>query len=107
MSAPWTPLREQTLQQLAESGLSASQIADVLGCSRGAVLGKLHRLRLGTQPAWWRAARLMRHRDGAKLKAIAACFGVDESTVSIALRPDAVRRRRLAAAARRDAHGQA
>ncbi len=102
--SPWHPLRVAELRRLSADGLTASQIATVLGCSRGAVLGKLHRLRLAHEPEWWRAARQLR-AGGERLSAIAAAFGVHVSTVSIALRPAAVQRRRSAAAARRDAHG--
>lgn len=43
----WTDDRVETLKKLWESGLSASQIAAELGgCTRNAVIGKIHRMGL-------------------------------------------------------------
>lgn len=42
----WTPQDEATLTKLWNAGQSGSQIAKVLGISRNAVIGKVHRLRL-------------------------------------------------------------
>ena len=54
MSAPtwpgWTAAVIETLTALQADGLSASQIAEQLGCSRNAVIGKLHRLGLNGSP---------------------------------------------------------
>lgn len=40
----WTDERVATLKQLNADGLSSSQVARKMGCSRNAVIGKLHRL---------------------------------------------------------------
>lgn len=42
----WTPERVETLKALHADGLSASNIANEIGCSRSAVIGKLFRLKL-------------------------------------------------------------
>jgi GcrA cell cycle regulator len=47
----WTDERIDTLRQLLADGLSASQMGDVLGCSRNAILGKIHRLGLSCRQA--------------------------------------------------------
>ena len=41
----WTPERDRRLQALEEKGLSASAIAEKLGTTRNAVLGRSQRLR--------------------------------------------------------------
>jgi hypothetical protein len=41
----WTPARDKGLQKLEAAGLSAAQIADQLGTTRNAVLGRSARLR--------------------------------------------------------------
>jgi hypothetical protein len=45
MSAPWTREKDKQLLRLQAKGLSASQIAEQLGTTRGAVLGRSARLR--------------------------------------------------------------
>ena len=54
MTAPtwpgWTAEVIETLAALQAEGLSASQIGARLGCSRNAVIGKLHRLGLNGSP---------------------------------------------------------
>ncbi|HYE00575.1 MAG TPA: GcrA family cell cycle regulator [Alphaproteobacteria bacterium] len=42
----WTVGRVEVLERLWREGASASQVARVLGCSRNAVIGKVHRLGL-------------------------------------------------------------
>lgn len=46
----WTPDRVEELTWYQAAGLSASQIADVLGCTRNAVIGKLHRMGIAGIP---------------------------------------------------------
>jgi hypothetical protein len=41
----WTPARDKSLQKLEAAGLSAAQIAERLGTTRNAVLGRSARLR--------------------------------------------------------------
>jgi hypothetical protein len=45
MSAPWSREKDRQLLRLQARGLSASQIAEQLGTTRGAVLGRSARLR--------------------------------------------------------------
>jgi GcrA cell cycle regulator len=53
----WTDERIDTLRQLWENGLTASQIAEQLGgVSRNAVIGKAHRLGLQSRPSPVKAA---------------------------------------------------
>lgn len=49
----WTDEKIAEMQRMAEQGLSASQIGRELGCSKNAVIGKLHRvkIRAGDKPA--------------------------------------------------------
>lgn len=49
----WTEDRERRLASLVDKGFSSSQIGAALGCSRNAVLGKVHRGkgRLGVLPS--------------------------------------------------------
>ena len=42
----WTPQAVETLQRLWQTGASTAVIGQVLGCSRSAVAGKIHRLGL-------------------------------------------------------------
>jgi len=57
----WTDARIAQLVQLWSEGVSASGVAETLGVSRSAVLGKLHRLRLLRSRA---AASAPRRYDG-------------------------------------------
>lgn len=45
MSGFWTVEKIDEMKKLAHEGHSASQIGAVLGCSRNAVIGKMHRLK--------------------------------------------------------------
>jgi GcrA cell cycle regulator len=51
--ATWTPERVEQLQAHISAGLSCSQIADQIGVTRNAVIGKLHRMGIarGRPPA--------------------------------------------------------
>lgn len=52
LAISWTDERIESLRQLWEDGLTASQIADQLGgVSRNAVIGKAHRLGLKSRPS--------------------------------------------------------
>ncbi len=52
LAISWTDERIETLRQLWEKGLTASQIAEQLGgVSRNAVIGKAHRLGLKSRPS--------------------------------------------------------
>jgi GcrA cell cycle regulator len=44
MSHNWDDAAVTTLRDLNDAGLSSSQIANELGCSRNAVIGKIHRM---------------------------------------------------------------
>jgi biotin operon repressor len=44
MTKFWTPKRDSRLLSLKAQGKSATEVADILGTSRGAVLGRLYRL---------------------------------------------------------------
>src|SRR5438128_8882556 len=46
MIATWTQERVEQLQSYVNAGLTCSQIADEIGVSRNAVIGKIHRLGL-------------------------------------------------------------
>ncbi len=52
----WTEERIEELTRLWEAGRSASQIGQVLGMSKNAVIGKAHRLKLPARPSPIRAA---------------------------------------------------
>ena len=49
--SPWTDQRTQRLTDLWRAGKSAREVADALGVTRNAVIGKLHRLGLSGDPA--------------------------------------------------------
>jgi GcrA cell cycle regulator len=53
LSATWTPERVEQLQAHISAGLTCSQIADQIGVTRNAVIGKLHRMGIarGRPPA--------------------------------------------------------
>lgn len=61
----WTPERVETLKRLWAEGQSCSQIAAALkeGCTRNAVIGKIHRLGL---PERLKPARMVRRYAGPK-----------------------------------------
>ena len=66
----WTPERDERLRRLEADGLSAAKIAQRLGTTRDAVLGRLHRLSgaaLG-YPSYLREAEKARERNAARLK---------------------------------------
>lgn len=46
----WSPARFARAKQLVAEGLSASQVAADLGCTRNAVIGKLHRAHVAWTP---------------------------------------------------------
>lgn len=76
----WTPQHIETLRELWEAGLSASQIAHkIKGFSRNAVIGKLHRLGLTrkykSQPgltAGGRQSALLYRKKGRAMRAAKA-----------------------------------
>ena len=47
----WTSERAHQLRMLWRQGLSAGEIADMLGISRNAIIGKAHRLGLESRPS--------------------------------------------------------
>lgn len=59
----WNDEQIRTLKRLWSEGYSAGEIAMVLGCSRSAVIGKVHRLGLATRG---KATRSMRPRMKVK-----------------------------------------
>jgi GcrA cell cycle regulator len=65
----WTDEKIELLKRLYADGLSASQIsAEIPGMSRNAVIGKIHRLKLGGRPARPPKAR-RRHKSGPAIQA--------------------------------------
>jgi GcrA cell cycle regulator len=42
----WLPSAKERVRELWATGMSASQIGDVLGCSKNAIIGVVHRMRL-------------------------------------------------------------
>lgn len=73
----WNDQRVDLLRRLYADGLSASQMAAQLGCSRNAVIGKAHRLELSRSPStisrakadgahYARAARMANRRAQVK-----------------------------------------
>src|ERR1700736_2279944 len=66
----WTPERDERLRYLEAEGFSAAKIAEKLGTSRGAVLGRLHRLSgvALTYPSYTRQANETRARNAARMK---------------------------------------
>ena len=62
----WTGKREADLLKFKQAGLSASQIGLKLGCTRNAVIGKIHRL-AGTVFAG-DVRRAAEERDAARFK---------------------------------------
>jgi len=57
----WTDERVELLKARLEDGRSASQIAAELGCTRNAVIGKTHRLRMKLK-GWHGTQRVLRRR---------------------------------------------
>ncbi|MBQ4084143.1 MAG: global cell cycle regulator GcrA-like protein [Alphaproteobacteria bacterium] len=47
----WTPEKVQELKKLWESGLSTGEIGRILGVSKNAIVGKVHRLALESRPS--------------------------------------------------------
>jgi hypothetical protein len=68
--SPWTPKRDEQLQQLQREGLSAAKIAEQVGTTRGAVIGRLHRLSgvSLTFPSYIRQEKEARARSAARQK---------------------------------------
>jgi hypothetical protein len=66
----WTLERDERLRRLQAEGLSAAKIAEKLGTSRGAVLGRLHRLSGATltYPSYIRQEKEARARAAARMK---------------------------------------
>src|SRR6202040_3162135 len=66
----WTPERDERLRYLEAEGFSAAKIAEKLGTSRGAVLGRLHRLSGATltYPSYIRQEKEARARAAARMK---------------------------------------
>ena len=66
----WTPDRDEKLRRLEGEGLSAAKIAEKLGTTRGAVLGRLHRLSGAalTYPSYIRQEKEARARAAARMK---------------------------------------
>jgi hypothetical protein len=66
----WTPERDERLRYLEAEGFSAAKIAERLGTSRGAVLGRLHRLSGATltYPSYIRQEKEARARAAARTK---------------------------------------
>ena len=66
----WTLERDERLRRLAAEGLSAAKIGEKLGTTRGAVLGRLHRLSGATltYPSYIRQEKEARARAAARMK---------------------------------------
>src|SRR5712671_4136995 len=66
----WTLERDERLRRLEAEGLSAAKIGEKLGTTRGAVLGRLHRLSgvALTYPSYTRQANETRARNAARMK---------------------------------------
>jgi hypothetical protein len=66
----WTPERDERLRYLESEGFSAAKIAEKLGTSRGAVLGRLHRLSGATltYPSYIRQEKEARARAAVRTK---------------------------------------
>jgi hypothetical protein len=66
----WTPERDERLRRLEAEGLSAAKIGEKLGTTRGAVLGRLHRLSGAalTYPSYIRQEKKARARAAARMK---------------------------------------
>ena len=66
----WTLERDERLRRLEAEGLSAAKIGEKLGTTRGAVLGRLHRLSGAalTYPSYIRQEKEARARAAARMK---------------------------------------
>jgi hypothetical protein len=66
----WTLERDERLRRLEAAGLSAAKIGEKLGTTRGAVLGRLHRLSGAalTYPSYIRREKKARARAAARMK---------------------------------------
>ena len=66
----WTLERDERLRRLQAEGLSAAKIGEKLGTTRGAVLGRLHRLSGAalTYPSYIRQEKEARARAAARMK---------------------------------------
>src|SRR2546421_8480328 len=63
MIATWTKERVEQLRSCVNAGLTCSQIADEIGVTRNAVIGKIHRLGLAPGRPAGRPARERPPRD--------------------------------------------
>lgn len=61
----WTPEKEQELKQYVDRGLSAAQIGAIIGSTRDAVIGKIHRMGWALKEAAddWTAEESEIHRN--------------------------------------------
>ena len=66
----WTLERDERLRRLEAEGLSAAKIGEKLGTTRGAVLGRLHRLSGAalTYPSYIQQEKEARARAAARMK---------------------------------------
>src|SRR3984893_9921517 len=66
----WPPERAERLRRRVAEGVSAAKIGEKLGTTRGAVLGRLHRLSgvALTYPSYTRQANDTRARNAARMK---------------------------------------
>src|ERR1700730_407467 len=71
----WTPERDERLRRLEAEGLSAAKIGEKLGTTRGAVLGRLHRLSGAalTYPSYIRQEKKARARAAATHERAQTC----------------------------------
>ena len=85
--ATWTTERVQQLQSYVTAGLTCSQIADEIGVTRNAVIGKIHRLGLspGRKPAGlaqrMRTAPAQAHQRQTRITRIFRAIAAEGSTV--------------------------
>ena len=85
----WTEERIQTLTNLWEDGLSASEIGKVLGVSKNAVVGKAHRLKLASRPSpIKRDGESKRRRRNAALARARMAESVQAPTVVVEIEAD-------------------
>ena len=68
----WTDERVDTLKQLWNAGIACAAIGDELGCSKNAVVGKAHRLKLLRRRMANTPAKLMQERIRARQIAFAS-----------------------------------